>query len=365
METCLEGIQEGAMTGKLPIGPFDAAFRLPLLVECDVDSGRVTDATVNRLAAPTDIGLAWEGLSSRDGAVLASYVCARSAMHHACAFCEAVEDAQGTEVSEGHAAMRVVLCEWERIASHLEVVSDVARALEDDLVYGRPRRYVSRIRTAFEGLCFNAFGQGVVVPGGVDVSGDPGALGWLDDISKPLRRDTRSWARKLRMSRARLVAGSLSMGDLPEGHPPAPAFRASGSTADLRSGEDARGFYAGMGYRAVSRPGGTSMDRVMLLLDEIMASLDLVSRARGSAAASVLGPDEGSAGKGSSSGASESPHGAIEYRVLLGAEGRLMRVRSSSAADDVAGLAGKALRGHAFEDAVPALISLNLCAPCA
>jgi Ni,Fe-hydrogenase III large subunit len=278
--------------------------------------------------------------------------------------CEAVEEAQGIEVPDSDAAMRVVLSEWARIASHLEVISDLGLALEDDLVYGRPRRYVDRIRFAFEGMCRNPFGFGVLVPGGVEISGDLEAMDELSETAKALARDCGFWAGKLRMSRPRLAAGRIAGSDLPEGHPPAPAFRASGSSADLRSGEDARGFYSELGYRPVRREGGTALDRAQVLLGEIVSSLELIEKVRRVGGECRGAPDVVAGGKGSSSGAWESPHGALEYRVLMGSEGRIMRVRVFGAARDVADLSGRALQGTAAEDVSATIVSLNLCERC-
>ncbi|MHB8896231.1 MAG: hypothetical protein ACYC99_13785, partial [Candidatus Geothermincolia bacterium] len=302
--------------------------------------------------------------SARDEATLASHTCARSAVHHAAAFCEAVEDAQGIEVPDSHAAMRVVLSEWTRIASHLEVVSDIARALEDDIVYGRPRRYIAAIRSALESACTNPFGFGAVVPGGVDIGGEVSSLDALGDLAKTLARDCGFWEGKLRMSGPRLTTAGIGKADLPENHAPAPAFRASGSRADLRAGDDVRGYYAELGYRPVTRVGGTALDRVRVLLGEIVSSIGLIEKARGAASGCGAPPAIEPGGKGSSSGAWESPHGAIEYRVLMGSEGRIMRVRVSSAVSAVAGLVGPALEGAAFEDAPASLVSLNLCDRC-
>ncbi|PKQ27474.1 MAG: hypothetical protein CVT63_07770, partial [Candidatus Anoxymicrobium japonicum] len=333
--------------------------------ECEIEGARVTDAAVRRVASPRNVELAFKGVTPVRGADIASHICARSGVHHAAAFCEAVEDALGVTVLEEQAALRVVILEWARIASHLEVVSDVARALEDDLACGPPRRYVAQIRSTFDGLFSNPFAFGAVVPGGVEIRGGPGAFDSLDEMAPGLARNTRFWARKLGLSKARLSDGRLAHGALPEDHPPATAFRACGSKLDFRAGEEARGFYHELGYRPVVREGGAALDRVLLLLGEVDASLALIEKAKKAASACAGGPTPVVMRKSSGVGACESPHGGIEYRVFLGAEGKILRVRIASAADVVVGLAGQALAGVPFEDAAPALTSLNLCASCA
>lgn len=352
------------MKAIMPIGPFDPVLRIPLNVKCEIDGGMVTSASVEEIAPSVEAGPAYEGISLEEGAVLASHTCARSAVHHAAAFCEAVEGAHGIEVPASHAAMRVVLSEWTRIASHLEVVSDVGRAVADDLVCARPRRHLFYIRSALNEACGNPFGFGTVVPGGVRLAGDPGRLDRLGDSMRALERDCGFLAWRTGISRSRLSAKGLRRGDLPETHPPAPAFRASGSRGDLRCGGDAHGFYAGLDCAPVTREGGTALDRVLVLLGEIVSSIAIIGKARAAAREPDRPLEEFSSGKGSSSGAWESPHGALEYRVLSGSGGRIIRVRAFGAARDVAGLAPGALSGTPFEDAAASIVSLNLCNRC-
>lgn len=352
------------MRAMLPIGPFDSLMRMPALLECEIEGRTVVAASFEHSSPTADMAHAFEGLTPCDAAVLASYSCARSAVHHAAAFCEAVERAHGIEVDDSRSALRVVLSEWTRIASHLEAISDIGLALEDDLVYGRPRRYLATIRAAIDSACSNPFGFGAIVPGGVELAGDAASIGRLDDIARVLAKDCAFWGGKLSMSGPRLKAARIEARELPEGHPPATAFRASGSRADLRAGEDALIAYVDLDYRPVVRDGGTSLDRARVLLGEVVSSLGLIEKAA-RAAGEYDGPPEAiGGGKGSSSGTWESPHGALEYRVLMGAEGRVMRVRSFGASRDVAELAEVALQGVAFEDVAVTIASLNICERC-
>lgn len=355
------------MKGLLPIGPFDPGARIPLLLECEVERARVERAVLREAGPGLGLERAFEGLTPEEGAVLASHACGRCAVHHAAAFCEALESATGVEPPEAHAAFRVVVSEWARIASHLEVVSDVARALDDDLVGTHPRRHIARIRDAFSTLGGDPFGFGVVVPGGVRPDLDAGAFGRLAAGAAALVRDARFWAGKLTLSRPRLSGGRL-LGGPDEEDISATAFRAGGDSADARAGEGARGFYRRLDYEPPVRDGGTPLDRTLLLLDEVASSLSLIDRASEAVGDGDLGPPSElpqGPGKGSAVGLWESPHGSITYRVFLGAEGRLLRARRAGAARAVIEATGRALVGAAFEDVVCAYVSLNVCPECA
>jgi len=351
--------------GKLPLGPLRASTRQPLLLECEVEGAAITAARLTSVVERFSYAVGFEGASPADGAAFASHLCARSSVHLAWALSIAVEDALGMEVAAEHDAMRVALSEWARIASHLEVVSDVARALEDDLVYGRPRRYIRRIRTAFEEACGNAFGFGAVVPGGVALASASAAADLLDALGgdgESIERDVAFWVRKLSLSRARLTRGRLDASRL-EGEASAAALRASGSGLDLRAGE-ASGTYGQLGYRPVSRDGGTTLDRTLVLLAEIKTSIGLIRKVRESASGCDGAPGPVSPRKGTGAGAVESPHGAVDCRVFIDSEGKIIRARLTSDADLVADLAGRAMEGVPFEDAAAAMVSLNLCSCC-
>lgn len=357
--------KEAAMKGRLPLGPLMASSRQPFQLECEVEGGVVTSARLTSAAERLSYAPGFEGASSVEGAELASHFCARSAVHLGWAFSLAVEDALGMEVNDEHDAMRVALSEWARIASHLEAVSDVARTLEDDLVYVRPRRYVHRIHSAFEEACGNAFGFGVVVPGGVALSSPAAAVEMLDALSRDadmIERDVGFWSRKVSLSHARLRRGRLDASWL-DGEASAASLRASGSGLDLRTGE-AYGPYGQLAYRTVKRDGGTALDRTLVLLAEIKASVGLIKKVREAASGCEGAPGPVSPRKGTGAGAVESPHGAVDCRVFIDSEGKIIRARLNGDAELVAGLAGRAMEGVPFEDAAASLASLNLCGCC-
>lgn len=351
------------MKGTLPLGPFDTGMRQPLMIECELEGACVTSARLRYGLGRRGVEMAFEGVTPAEGQYLAARICARSSIAHSLAFCHAAEDAAGVELEEGPAAFRVVLAEYERIASHLEVISDVGRSLEDDIVYHGPRRYLARVREAFTGASGNPFGRGMVVPGGLSVEGSEDAISGLADIRGALRRDSGFWEAKLKLSGARLRSARLPGGSDPGDKRSAPAFRASGDSADLRSGETAYGYYSDLDCRPVTREGGTALDRLLVLTSEIRASLDIIKEAGGKARPPGS-PGEFPSGRGTGVGVCESPSGGVEHRVFLGSGGRVIRNRISAQVAAVAEVTGDALSGIRYEDLVPTALSFNLCAAC-
>ncbi len=352
------------MKGRLPLGPFDAALRQPLALEFELDGPRVSAARIETGLGARGLELMFEGLTPLEGLEVAGRICARSTISHSLAYCQALEEALGIQVDDAAEVFRAVAAEYERVASHLEVISDVGRALRDDVLYKGPRRFIAEIREAFGKASGSPFGFGMVVPGGAAMSGDGRPLRELASTLKTLARDCSYWGARLKLSRGRLRGAALAGVSQAEEAPPAPAFRAAGLSRDARSGEDAYGFYRGSYYRPVTREGGTALDRSLLLLDEARASASLIRKISDAEGVNPGVFQDVEYGKGKGIGICESPDGAIEHAVFLGAEGRIIRNRVSRAVCAVADATPRALTGARYEDIVPEVVTLCLCAAC-
>ncbi|MBU1672420.1 MAG: nickel-dependent hydrogenase large subunit [Actinobacteria bacterium] len=351
------------MTTRLSIGPYDSVLRTPLLVETVLEDDQVREATVRYSPGARGVELRFEAASPTDAVALTERICARSSVAHATAFCMAVEDACGLEIEPGAEALRLVLAECERIASHLETVSDVGLAIEDEVAYRLPRRYLPRLRDLFTALAGNPFGFGLLEPGGLRVEAEP-QMDSLNRLLGPLRRDSRFVERKLALSRARLGGHSRTVAVSEDEPVASPALRAAGLRRDLRAGETAYGMYSRLPYRPVFSEGGGALDRVRVLMGEVRASIELIEKAM---AYENLSPGHRVAAPlraGNGMGAVEGPEGSIVYRVFLGSEGRIIRVRIGTAAPLVAETAEVSLRRLSFEDVPAALASFGLCAAC-
>ncbi len=351
------------MSGRLPFGPFDSGIRQPFLIECDIEGALIAAASFRSGFGRRNVELAFEGAGIVEARRLAERICAASSIAHSLAFCQAVEEAEGVEVEDGPAALRVVFAEYERIAAHLGVISDAGRSLEDDIVYRGPLRYISRVRLAFKEASGNPFAFGMVVPGGVSVEGSLEAIRGLSDIRSALERDCSFWGAKLKASRARLLGARLPGGSVAGEPPSAPAFRASGSDIDLRSQKGAYGYYSNLEYKPVTRRDGTALDRLLLLAAEVRASLGVIEDA-GGGLEQVEEPEEFPSNGGNGVGVCESPTGAVEHRVSLGPGRVVIHDRIGTHVEAVAGHVGEALAGVMYEDLVPSVLSFNLCSAC-
>lgn len=352
------------MKGRMPLGPIDSALRQPLALDLELSGEIIEAARLNSGLSSRELEAGFKGVSVEEGLSLASRICARCSVAHSIAFCRAIEKSQKIELSESSKTMRAIIAEYERVASHLEVLSDVGLCLEDDMLFRGPRRYVRVVRDAFVEMCQNPFGFAAVVPGGLNPDGDYGAVMRLGYIQKPLGRDCGFWRNKLRLSAGRLNCGELSGDSIEEDAPPAFAFRGSGASDDLRAAERAYGYYQKLSYEPPARHNGRALDRVLLLLDETLSSLSMIVEASGSVDEADVAPPAIGYGKGSGTGVAESPAGALEHRVFLGSEGSIIRDRVTCAVETVARYVEGSLEGVRYQDAMPALLSFHLCAAC-
>lgn len=352
------------MSSRLPLGPFDSLLPEPLLIEVEVERGIVKGAGLRAGLSSRGISVGFEGATVDEALPLAERICSRSAIAHSVAFCQALEEIAGIEVEPGPAELRVVLAEYERIVSHLGLVSSLGRALEDDLVFRLPRRYLVLLREALSRATGGHGGFGAIVPGGVTSDVDAGTILGLEATDRALLREVSFWGKKLSLSRRRLTDARLSRESVPDGAPPSPVFRASGLPGDLRCGEGAYGGYAELQLEPVTRERGTGMDRVLVILGEIKSSLGLIAEVRERSIAATGFPGEIEFPSGNGIGVCESPEGAVEHSVFLGSEGRIIRDRIGDAGQVAAQLVPAALEGSRYEDLAVCLLSFYLCGPC-
>lgn len=351
----------------MSLGPLDPALGMPARVELETDgpvvesAGFVGGFTAGRLSG------AFEGARPAEGLSLAGRICARSCLSHSYAFCAALEDAAALPVEESASALRLTLLEMERVASHLGVVARVGRALEDDVLFQGPRKYVRLIRKTLLRASGSPFGFGMIIPGGVNVECETAPLREFSAVRKPLERDCSFWKARMRMSASRLASCVLSRRE-GEPFPTSPVFRASGSTSDMRGGDGSYCIYGDLGFEPATRDGGSSRDRLMVLLEEVACSLALVEKAAGPALeAGGVGPAEFERfdmERRSGTGFCESPEGSLEHHLYIGSENRMIRDRVRCAAGAVAGAAMESVPGTPLEDIVPCLMSFGLCTSC-
>ena len=265
---------------------------------------------------------------------------------YASAFSESVERALGVSAPVRAQRWRVVHCELERMACHLDVITKEA---ETTALYVGQARFqilkerVQRLRARLTG---SRFARGAVLPGGVREEGMIGladVLAELGSLERDLRRDQRLFLRTASMT-DRLIGGGRLERRLVEDHGGVgPLARGSGIAVDARH-ERPCGDYRRLGVQVITHREGDAMARVNVRFGELWESLRLLRggldhlRAGNGELRAAL-PERGS---GAACGWAEAPQGELLIWSEI-ADGRIRRVHIASPS-----LRNWALFDHAF-----------------
>ncbi|MFD7337243.1 NADH-quinone oxidoreductase subunit C [Streptomyces violascens] len=316
---------EGDGVYEIPVGPVHAG-----LIEPGHFRFSVVGETIIRLKARLwfvhkGIEKLFEGRDAAGGMRLAERVSGDTAVGHGLAYCLAVEEAYGVEVSEEARRARALVLELERLHNH---VADLG-ALCNDVGHGVLNSHAQRIREQLLRLADATTGhrllRGAVVPGGARLASVPDPallarvavdLGEITDLAlgHATVRDRFTGTAALSAQAARDL-GCLGY-----------VARASGLSADARFGHPFT--TEGRPQVPATQASGDVLARFLVRAEEAQASLELAARL-----AAELRPGDMTvplprhpAGTGGT-GIVEGWRGAITTRVELTPDGTLTRVK--------------------------------------
>ncbi|MEK7620136.1 MAG: NADH-quinone oxidoreductase subunit C [Patescibacteria group bacterium] len=107
------------------------------------------------------------------------------AASHALAFCQAIEKISGTQVPARAQALRVALCELERLTMHIHDLANIAgMGTAYTLMAANGFRVKERLVRLSEKLFGNRFWRGAIVPGGVTRDWSAGELRLVKETAK-------------------------------------------------------------------------------------------------------------------------------------------------------------------------------------
>lgn len=224
----------------------------------------------------------FEGMSVRDGVLLAERCEGVASVAHAIAFSGALEQIGDLAVSLQAGCVRVLHAELERIANHLDSLTRHVEAAGQAVAYARFSLHKEKVQRLRARLCGSRFGRGVVVPGGV--SGPPALRaselhGELDSLQGAIGADT-----KLLMNTPSFIdrlrgTGVLSAETVREYSALGPVARGSGVVEDVRQSRPYAA-YGHLGHGLLEVKGeGDALARQRVRAQEIEQSFDLIRRA--------------------------------------------------------------------------------------
>ena len=356
------------MSYSLALGPFHPAWRGPQRFVLKLDGERIAD--IEYIDGFNERGCAerLSRLALPQALHLVTRICGTCSFAHSLAFCQALEQLCGLEVSERAGMLRCVVAEIERIASHVRAAAGVLRTLGMEA----PAAELDELRElALQAL--QAISGARVIPD-LCVTG-----GLRRDLRPPDREALLVALPKLNRGLYRfidslidqrtLLARTIEVGGLPRAAAEqfgvrGPLARASGIAHDARS-DHPYAAYARLFFKPITQEGGDVYARLVLLLLEAYESLKLIDQALkdlpdGESHSEL--PEDLPAGQAAS--AVEGPHGLIRY--ILESDGqRLARVRIDAPRQLDRLLARTLLSGALIDNAVAIIASTDPCTACA
>jgi Ni,Fe-hydrogenase III large subunit/Ni,Fe-hydrogenase III component G len=319
---------EGAGVYEIPVGPVHAG-----LIEPGHFRFWVVGETILRMKARLwfvhkGIERHFEGQDARQALALAECISGDTAVGHALAFCQAIEDASHLAVTENAGVLRAALLELERLYNH---VADIG-ALCNDVGFGLAQAWALDLREHLLRLNRDTTGhrllRGGVVLGGARVRSLP-TTGQLTEMRERFEQlvglATSSALVMDRFAGAAVLdrAHAVELGVV------GPSGRASGLDYDARVAHPSTTPVEG--FSPAVQAGGDVLARFRVRVDEVRTSLELLAyyvEAVGSLD-DVATPPDRPAGKraGTGVGIAEGWRGVIVHRVEVDGAGRLSRVK--------------------------------------
>jgi Ni,Fe-hydrogenase III large subunit/Ni,Fe-hydrogenase III component G len=319
---------EGPGVYEIPVGPVHAG-----LIEPGHFRFWVVGETILRMKARLwfvhkGIERLLQGKDIGSGLEIAERISGDTAVGHALAYCQAVEDAHHLRVPGGAQVLRAVLLELERLYDH---VADIG-ALCNDVGFGLAQAWALSLRERLLQLNAEITGhrllRGGVVPGGARVCRLPAAAE-LAEVSQRFEELV-----ELASSNALVMERFTGTATLDESHARdlgvvGVVARASGLDFDARAAHPF--IKQADGFAPARRTTGDVLARYAVRVDEVRASLSLLSDLidRGSDLHVVAPLDAAAIGDRSAGGVgiAEGWRGAVVHRVELDEKGRLARVK--------------------------------------
>lgn len=269
------------MTYTIPLGPFHPALEEPykVIVQCSGDT--VKDVRV-------EVGYSFRGielLAQRTNWVqdltLIERVCGICSHVHTTTLCRAVETLAGIEVPARATYIRTILCELERMHSHLLWAGLACEYIGFQSLFMEVFQLRERVMDLLEAISGNRVHYGMNRIGGVnrDIADSGPIVAELEAIGAILQRTVLPALMEspTAMSRMRGV-GVLTGEKALEWGVVGPVARASGIETDVRSDLPYLA-YPDLGFKMVAQAGGDVLARVTVRALELVEAIRLACRA--------------------------------------------------------------------------------------
>lgn len=353
----------------VPIGPQHPLLKEPLSLRLEMEAERVVSAALRVGYVHRGIEKLCQRRTYVQNVHLVERICGICSQAHTTTFCQAVEALHGAHVPRRAAYIRVLLCELERIHSHLLWLGVLCEAVGFTTLWMYTWRDREIILDLLEELSGGRVSHGVNVVGGVRVDVD-------HDQAERVRRGLGEFSRQLDLFRE-VLDRDHSLQIRTEGLAPlsaegvramglvGPTARASGCTFDVRR-DQPYAAYPWLRFSVISATEGDVWSRAQVRLGEIGESLSLCLQALDDM---PPGPLTVGAPRRVPTGEAvvriEAPRGELLYYVRGDGSDRPARVKVRTPTLPVLQALGGMLEGVEGADVSAIVAGADLCIACA
>ena len=270
------------MTFVVPIGPQHPALKEPVYVRFETKGEEIVDLHVRLGYVHRGIERALQERSYLHNIYLSERICGICNVAHTTAYCQTIERLAGIEVPDRARFIRTILCELERIHSHMLWAGIAAHEIGFDtlfMFFWRDRELVLDLKEMISG---NRQTSASNTLGGVRRDVKPEYVPKILRTLEKLEKATHQYINICTSDRT-ILARCAGIGVLPKDDAKklcavGPTARASGVDVDLRR-DDPYAAYGEISFEVITEPDGDVLAKVVVRLLEILESIKITRQA--------------------------------------------------------------------------------------
>lgn len=262
----------------IPIGPQHPILKEPISLKVDVVGETIIKTEIQIGFVHRGIEKLAESMTFEQIVVLVERVCGICSHTHTTTFCKGVESLLGVEIPERGNFLRTLMCELERIHSHLLWLGIVGKniGLESIFMYAwRDRELVIDIMEKISG---QRVSHGVNIIGGVRINPDESkiqaAIAMISDLEKKLMTLMDIVLHEETFASRTKGLGILSPDEIRDYGIVGPSARASGCGLDVRKSQP-YGIYQKLDFKVPMISTGDVWARAIIRMQETFESISL------------------------------------------------------------------------------------------
>ncbi|NQT05973.1 MAG: nickel-dependent hydrogenase large subunit [Candidatus Omnitrophica bacterium] len=302
----------------IPIGPYHSLQEEPEFYQLTVDGETVTDIDVRIGYVHRGIEKVAESKSFDKIIFLVERICGICSTSHPMASVLAMEDVSGVEVPDRAQYIRTIVCELERIHSHLLWIGLAGHFLGYNTVWMWAWKYREIVCDIFEAITGNRQNYGMMKIGGVrrDIEDEylPGIMKGMDDVLRALDMFKGAVLDDPVLAARLKGVGILSKADALSYSALGPTSRASGVDKDVRR-DDPYAAYDRVKWNVITQKDGDVFAKAVVRILESYESVSIVKQCLQKMQKGPIDSDPKELPEGEGIGHAEAPRGEVFHYV--------------------------------------------------